>query len=338
MADRQVFGQTSSGEQVYRVRLEGGGLTAHVLTWGSVIQDLRLEGHAAPLVLGFERFEDYPLYSSYFGATPGRAANRIAGGRFAIDGVSYQLDCNEKGVTHLHGGAHNIAKRNWHIEHLARDRVVLAIDDPDGRSGYPGTCRIRATYRLHGEGMLTVTYEAETDKPTLANLCQHSYFNLDGRDDALGHDLMIAAAHYLPVDALQIPTGEIAPVDDTLFDFREMAPMRRFAADGSQMLYDHNFCLSDARMAKRSVALARSLYSGLGLEVRTTEPGLQFYAGFKLNVPVPGLEGRHYGPFAGFCLETQIWPDAPNHPGFPNAVLRPGERLVQETDYIFIRS
>ena len=329
MADREEFGQTSSGEQVYRVRLEGGGLTAHVLSWGAVIQDLRLEGHAAPLVLGFVRFEDYPLYSSYFGATPGRASNRIGDGRFTIDGTHYQLELNEKGVTHLHGGSTNIAKRNWTIEHVERDQVVMSIVDPDGRAGYPGTCRIRATYRLHGEGALTVTYEAETDTPTLANLCQHSYFNLDGREDALGHDLMIAAAHYLPVDERQIPTGQIAPVEGTLFDFREMASMRRFDEAGTQMLYDHNFCLSDERVAKRSVALARSSYSGVAMEVRSTEPGVQFYAGFKLNVPVPGLEGRHYGPFAGFCLETQVWPDAPNHAGFPSAVLRPGEKLVQ---------
>ncbi|MBD9447126.1 MULTISPECIES: aldose epimerase family protein [unclassified Rhizobium] len=337
MLKREVFGQTQSGETVFRVEIKGGGLTAKIITWGAVIQDLRLDGHDAPLLLGFDDFDSYPAHSSYFGATPGRCANRIGGGKFTLDGKNYQLDLNEKGVTHLHGGKDNIAKRNWTIVEHDADRVVLKIVDPDGRGGYPGNCTIQATYRVHGNGEFSVTYESTSDQPTIANVCQHAYFNLDGRDDALGHDIMIAADGYLVTNELQIPTGEVRPVAGTVFDFREMSPMKRF--DGSeQALYDHNFCLSTERTAKRSVALARSLNSGVSLEVRTTEPGVQFYAGFKLDVPVPGLDGRKYGPFAGFCLETQIWPDAINHEGFPDAVLRPGEVLRQETDYIFSKS
>ncbi|CDM59710.1 MULTISPECIES: aldose epimerase family protein [Rhizobium] len=334
---REVFGQTKSGETVYRIEIKGGGLTAKIITWGAVIQDLRLDDHDAPLLLGFDDFDSYPAHSSYFGATPGRCANRIGGGRFTLDGKNYQLDLNEKGVTHLHGGSDNIAKQNWTIVEHDVDRVVLKIVDPDGRAGYPGNCTIQATYWVHGNGEFSVVYESTSDQPTIANVCQHAYFNLDGRDDALGHDIMIAADGYLVTDELQVPTGEIRPVAGTVFDFREMSPMKRF--DGSeQALYDHNFCLSDDRTAKRSVALARSLNSGVSLEVRTTEPGVQFYAAFKLNVPVPGLGGRKYGPFAGFCLETQIWPDAINHEGFPDAVLRPGEVLRQETDYVFTKS
>ena len=337
MLKREVFGQTQSGETVFRVEIKGGGLTAKIITWGAVIQDLRLDGHDAPLLLGFDDFDSYPAHSSYFGATPGRCANRIGGGKFTLDGKNYQLDLNEKGVTHLHGGKDNIAKRNWTIVEHDVDRVVLKIVDPDGRGGYPGNCTIQATYWVHGNGEFSVTYESTSDQPTIANVCQHAYFNLDGRDDALGHDIMIAADGYLVTNELQIPTGEVRPVAGTVFDFREMSPMKRF--DGSeQALYDHNFCLSTERTAKRSVALARSLNSGVSLEVRTTEPGVQFYAGFKLDVPVPGLDGRKYGPFAGFCLETQIWPDAINHEGFPDAVLRPGEVLRQETDYIFSKS
>jgi len=337
MLKREVFGQTQSGETVFRVEIKGGGLTAKIITWGAVIQDLRLDGHDAPLLLGFDDFDSYPAHSSYFGATPGRCANRIGGGKFTLDGKNYQLDLNEKGVTHLHGGKDNIAKRNWTIVEHDADRVVLKIVDPDGRGGYPGNCTIQATYWVHGNGEFSVTYESTSDQPTIANVCQHAYFNLDGRDDALGHDIMIAADGYLVTNELQIPTGEVRPVAGTVFDFREMSPMKRF--DGSeQALYDHNFCLSTERTAKRSVALARSLNSGVSLEVRTTEPGVQFYAGFKLDVPVPGLDGRKYGPFAGFCLETQIWPDAINHEGFPDAVLRPGEVLRQETDYIFSKS
>lgn len=337
MLKREVFGQTQSGETVYRVEIKGGGLTAKIITWGAVIQDLRLDGHDAPLLLGFDDFDSYPAHSSYFGATPGRCANRIGGGKFTLDGKNYQLDLNEKGVTHLHGGKDNIAKRNWTIVEHDVDRVVLKIVDPDGRGGYPGNCTIQATYWVHGNGEFSVTYESTSDQPTIANVCQHAYFNLDGRDDALGHDIMIAADGYLVTNELQIPTGEVRPVAGAVFDFREMSPMKRF--DGSeQALYDHNFCLSTERTAKRSVALARSLNSGVSLEVRTTEPGVQFYAGFKLDVPVPGLDGRKYGPFAGFCLETQIWPDAINHEDFPDAVLRPGEVLRQETDYIFSKS
>ncbi|KKZ88762.1 galactose mutarotase [Rhizobium phaseoli] len=335
--EREVFGKTKAGETVYRVVIKGGGLTAKIISWGAVIQDLRLEGHDAPLSLGFEEFDSYPLYSAYFGATPGRCANRIGGGKFTLDGKDHQLEPNENGVTHLHGGSDNIAKRNWTIVEHDVDRVVLKIVDPDGRAGYPGNCTIQATFWVHGNGELSITYESTSDQPTLANVCQHAYFNLDGREGALGHDIMIAADHYLPTDERQVPTGEIRSVAGTEFDLREMTPMKRFVGS-EQVLYDHNFCLSAERTAKRSVALARSLYSGVSLEVRSTEPGVQFYAGFKLNTGAPGLGGRKYGPFAGFCLETQVWPDAINHQGFPNAVLRPGEVLRQETDYIFTKS
>ena len=335
--EREIFGKTATGETVFRVKISGGGLTAHVLSWGAVIQDLRLEGHDAPLLLGLANFEDYLAHSAYFGATPGRCANRIGGGKFTLDGKAYQLELNENDVTHLHGGNGNTAVSNWTIVEHDADYVVLKIVDPDGRAGYPGNCTIQATYRVQGSGELSVVYESASDRPTLANVCQHAYFNLDGRETALDHDIMIAADHYLPTDEKQVPTGELRPVDGTVFDFRDIAPMRRFQ-DGEQALYDHNFCLSAERTAKRSVVLARSVNSGVTLEVRTTEPGVQFYAGFKLDVPVPGLDGHRYGPFAGFCLETQVWPDAINHAGFPNAVLRPGEVLRQETDYVFSKS
>lgn len=336
-AGREIFGHTATGEPVYRVELRGGGLTAKVLSWGSVIQDLRLEGHAPPLVLGFEDFASYPLHSPFFGATPGRCSNRIADGRFTLDGREVQLDRNERGVTHLHGGTDNIAVRNWKIADLSDDRVVLAITDPDGRGGYPGNCEITATYHLQDDGVLSVVYEAVTDAATPVNLCQHSYFNLDGRADVLSHDLMIAADHYLPVDARLIPTGEMRAVAGTVFDFRRLSPVRR-DENGAQVPYDHNFCLSRQRVAKRAVAIARSLDCGISMEVRTTEPGVQFYAGCYVDIAAPGLEGRRYGPFAGFCLETQVWPDAVNHPDFPPAILRPGKVLRQETDYVFTRS
>lgn len=335
--ENAVFGQLDSGEIVHRLALSGGGLTANILTYGAIVQDLRLAGHAPPLVLGFEDLPSYLAHSPYFGATPGRNSNRIGGGRFVIDGESHQLECNENGTTHLHGGSDGIARRNWRIADQSESHVVLAIRDPDGRAGYPGNCDITCTYRLSRGGTLSVVYDSVTDAPTIANVCQHSYFNLDGGADAFDHAIRIAADHYLPVDARLIPTGEIRPVDGTVFDLRTDTPMR-VQTEGEKIGYDHNFCLSRERTVKRPVAHVRSPRSGVSMDVLTSEPGIQFYTGFMMDVPVPGLEGRLYRPFAGFCLETQIWPDAVNHANFPKAVLRPGELLRQETDYVFSKA
>lgn len=337
MVERYVFGKLPSGETVEEVVIRGGGLTASVLTYGAVIRDLRLDGHGPALVLGFDTIEDYLAHSPYFGATPGRCANRVAGGRCVIDGAQVELERNEKGVGHLHGGSDGIARRNWSIRSATDREVVLDIVDPDGRAGYPGNCRISATYGLNEGGVLAVSYTAETDRPTIANLCQHSYFNLDGSPDVLAHELMIAADHYLPVNDQTIPTGELAPVAGTVFDFRRPKAIGLERIEGRPVGYDHNFCLSRHAVDKRLVATLKSPVSGIRMDVHTSEPGVQFYAGWKMNVPVAGLDGRTYGPYAGLCLETQIWPDSVNHAHFPNAVLRPGERLVQNTDYIFTR-
>ena len=333
-AGTEIFGRLASGEVVERVTIAGGGLTAHVLTWGAVIQDLRLARHDAPLVLGFEDFPSYLEHSPFFGATPGRCANRIGGGRFSIDGDDYQLECNERGVTHLHGGSDGIGRQNWRIADRGADFVTLTLIDPAGRAGYPGNCAITCTYRVHGDGVLSVVYEATTDELTPVNLCQHSYFILDAGADALSHEIRLVAEHYLPVDENLIPTGEIRAVAGTPFDLTEWTPLRGQTEEGG-VAFDHNFCLSSERQAKRPVAEVRSPLSGVSLEVLTTEPGVQLYTGAKVNPPVTGLGGRNYGAFAGFCLETQVWPDAINHANFPNAILRPGGTLRQETDYVF---
>ncbi len=332
--EQKLFGTTAKGENVYRVTIQGGGLTANILNWGAVIQDLRLEGHDKPLVIGFKDFDDYVNYSSYFGATPGRCANRIAKGKFELDGKTYQLERNENGTTHLHGGSDGLGTRIWNIVETTEDSVTLEITDPDGRAGYPGNCLVRATYALKADGVLSVAYTSTVDQPCPVNICQHSYFNIGNGSDTLDHEIMIAADHYLPTDEDQIPTGEIKPVDSTPFDLRQMKSMK-LMDQGKQVLFDHNFCLSDARVAKRKVAEVRCAESGLAMDVLTTEPGVQYYAAFKLAGKPPGLDGRVIGPFGGFCLETQVWPDAINHANFPNAVLRPGETLVQDTDYVF---
>lgn len=333
--DLEVFGKTETGETVHRATLKGGGLTAKVMTWGAALQELRLDGHDTPLTLGFPDFASYPLYSPYFGQTPGRIANRIDGGRFTLDGVTYQLEQNE-GSNHLHGGHAGLGKTVWSVADLSADMIRLSVTQPDGAAGYPGGCTVSCTYRLRSDGVLSIVFESTADRPTICNIAHHSYFNLDGSPTILDHEAMIAADFYLPTRPDLIPTGEIAAVEGTPYDFREMRPIR-CDAGGTQVAYDNNFCLSRARTGKRSVALVRSLRSGVGLEVRTTEPGVQLYTAHKLKPTVPGLAGHVYGPFGGFCLETQAWPDAPNHPDFPSVVLRPGETLVQETDYVFTR-
>jgi aldose 1-epimerase len=334
--DAERFGETAEGEAVHRARLSGGGLTAHVLTYGGVLQDLRLEGHDAPLVLGFDMFEPYLTKSPYFGAIPGRCANRIGNARFTIDGKRYCTDPNFLGKHTLHGGSKGTGKRLWQIGDQGGDFVTLHLTDPDGWMGFPGNLEVSCTYRLKPAGTLELEYEATTDQPTLCNFAHHSYFNLDdgGAGNILDHRLMINAAAYLPVDDELIPTGIVEPVDGTPFDFRQARPVR-YKEEGEQFVYDHNFCLSAARGRLKQAAWAQGADSGVEMEVWTTEPGVQFYAGHKVSPGVPGHGRRIYGANAGFCLEAQVWPDAVNRPYFPSAILRPGEIYRQVTQYRF---
>ena len=329
----EPFGQTGTGEEINRVRLNGGGLSAAILTWGATLQDLRLADHPAPLVLGFERFEDYVERSPYFGATVGRYANRIAGGSFTIEGRRYQADRNYLDKHTLHGGGRGFAKRLWTITDQGPEHVILKLRDPDGAGGFPGTLEVSCAYRLKVAGTLSIEYRATCDQPTLCNLAHHSYFNLDdgGAGDALDHRLMLAAAAYLPVDGEMIPTGVVQPLDGTPFDFRQARPIR---TAGEQVPFDHNFCLAAARGPLRQAAWAQGA-SGVELELWTTEPGIQFYAGHMVPRLAGGLDGRTYGPFSGFCLEAQVWPDSPNRPYFPQAVLWPGDVYHQTTEYRF---
>jgi aldose 1-epimerase len=306
------------------------------MNWGAVVQDLRLEGHDAPLVLGFENFADYPPFSPYMGAIAGRFANRIAGGRFTINGQHYQADANFLGKHTLHGGAKGFGKRLWDVALHGDDFVTLTLHSPDGDHGFPGALEATCTYRLKIPGTLSVELTATTSEPTLCNLTNHSYFNLDdgGSGDILDHRLMLAAAAYLPVDDELIPTGLVQPVAGTAFDFRQARPVR-CPGEGGQQLYDHNFCLGAGRGPLRQAAWAQGASSGVEMEMWTTEPGVQFYAGHKVARDQEGLGGRHYKAYAGFCLEAQVWPDAPNHAHFPQAVLWPGEIYRHVTEYRF---
>ena len=328
------FGRDQDGAAVSRVAIAGGRLRACVLSWGATVQELWLDGHDQPLTLGFERIEDYLAHSLYYGAIVGRCANRIARGRFTLDGRRWQIDPNEPSGHALHGGGDGVWRRNWRLAASGPDFATFALDDPDGATGFPGNLAISCTYRLSPPATLSVELSATTDAPTLCSLAHHSWFNLDdgGAGDVLAHRMMIAAGAYLPVDATLIPTGMVQPVDGTPFDFRQARPI----ADGKRRAaYDHNFCLAAARGPLARAAWVQGARSGVEMEVWTTEPGLQFFDGDAPPRAVAGLGGIRYGRHAGFCLEPQVWPDSPNRPYFPQAVLRPGETYRQRTDYRF---
>jgi aldose 1-epimerase len=328
-----LFGTTVDGQEVHRVTIQGGGLTANVMTYGASIQDLRLDRHPTPLVLGFSEFAPYLTEGRYFGATVGRFANRIANGQFSIDGTLYQLDQNSDDVNTLHGGSAGISQRVWEITDLGSSHVTLVLKDPHLSMGFPGNCEHSCTYALKDNGVLEVTFNTTTDATTVAGLAHHSYFTLDGTGNCLNHLLEIDAGHYLPVDDELIPTGSIQLVDGTAYDFRQAKPIGRDQSETT--IYDHNFCLSDRRTGLRKVARVTSEKSGVSLNVSTTEPGLQFYAAHALKTATNGLINEPYHPHAGFCLETQIWPDAPNQPNFPNSILKKDETLKQVTHYQF---
>jgi len=331
-----LFGHLPDGRVVEAVRIGWGVLRAEILTYGAVIRDLRFAGHAPPLVLGLNSMEDYLVHSRQFGASPGRCANRIAGGRFVLDGKTYELERNEPGgVNHIHGGSAGMARSLWTIRALTPDHVELWIRDPAGNAGFPGTVETVCTIRVSQAGVLAIRYESRCDAPCPVNLCHHGYFKLGLGSDVRDHTVRIAAEAYLPVDERKIPLGAPHTVADTPFDLRAATLLgeRLKDLDGG---FDHNFCLSPDRVPLRPVAWVCAP-DGLRMEVATTEPGVQFFTAAMLQCPVSGLEGCRYGPAAGLCLETQIWPDAINQPSFPEVVLRPGETRIQETHFRFSR-
>ena len=322
------FGTLPDGRPVQALRLTGGGLTARVLTLGAIVQDLRLEGVDQPLVLGFDSLAPYLDQGRYFGALVGRFANRIGGARFSLEGRDYRTDPNFLNRHTLHGGTDGTHAQLWQIKARRADAALLVLDLASGHMGFPGNLRIEAQISL-AHRALRLSLRAETDAPTPCSLAHHGFFDLDGRGDIRGHRLKIAADHYLPVDAQLIPTGQIAPVSGTPFDFRRTRPV----APGG---YDHNFCLSDGPRPLRDIAWLTGA-TGIAMTVATTACGLQFYDGARMSV-LHGPDGRRYGPFAGLALETQGWPDAPNRPGFPDAILRPDRVWTTQTHYRFERA
>lgn len=329
-----VFGTLPGGAPVTRHQIAGHGLRLSTISWGASVQDLRLDGVAHPLVLGFPTLAPYlTAEGRYFGAIVGRVANRIAGGTARLGGRDLSLDRNEAGRTTLHGGAGGTGQRNWRLVEASTDRITYADTLPDGHMGFPGTLQVQVSYQLRPGPALEILIEAQSDQPTLCNFAQHSYFNLDGRDSIADHRLTSAATHYLPVDADLIPLGAPAPVAGTALDFRQPQPLGQ-RLDGP--LIDHNLCLHPQRLTAPQPAATLEA-GGLRMTIATTEPGLQVYAGDHLRPASTGIGGRPYGRHAGIALEPQCWPDAPHHADYPSVLLDPGQIYQQSTILGFSR-
>lgn len=329
MMTGEVFGQMPDGTDVERFTIAGGDLTLNILTYGAVIQDARLDGHAPSLVLGLDEFSHYLDHSPFFGAIAGRCANRIGGGAFSLDGTTYQLDRNQRGKHSLHGGTRGMGKRVWDVVDVRASAITLRLEQADGDMGYPGRLVTDVTYSCLADGVLDIAITAETDAPTLCNIAHHSYWNLDGTETLAQHELQLDADHYTAVDPDFIPTGDVRDVTGTRFDFRISRPVL------DETIIDHNLCLSERKQPLRKIGTLTSKSSGLSMTILTTEPGLQIYDGNKMNITVPGLDGQPYERFGGIALEPQIWPDAINHANFPDPVLRPGETYHQHTQFRF---
>ncbi|MFF4247434.1 aldose epimerase family protein [Streptomyces sp. NPDC001822] len=316
------FSTLADGTPVRRWTLERAGVLVRLLTYGAVVQSVEVpgrDGDRADVALGLPDVKGYETHTGpYFGAVVGRYANRIAGGSFVLDGRTHRVTRNE-GRNTLHGGGRGFDKRVWDAEAVP-DGVRLSLVAEDGEEGFPGRLAVGVTYTLDTDGALRIGYRATTDAPTVLNLTNHTYWNLAGADSgsALGHELRLAAGRITPADAESLPTGELAPVDGTRFDFREPKPV----GPG----YDTNYVLDET--GGEPVAELYDPASGRLLTVRTTEPGLQLYT-------ADHLDGDPFGPCAGIALETQHFPDSPNRPEFPGTVLRPGEEFVSTTVYGF---
>ncbi len=331
LPDIRPFGATRDGQQVDLIRLRGGELTVAILTLGAALQDLRLAGTPWPLTLGAQSVAAYEGPCRWFGSVAGPVANRIAGAQAMIEGKVYRFDANENGRTTLHGGATGTDAQIWTLTDQTADSVTLTLDLPDGMGGFPGNRRISACYRLTGPATLRLTLTATSDQPTLMNLANHSYWNLDGTDHTGDHRLQISADHYLPTDADGIPLPP-TPVAGTDFDLRAA---RRV---GDIPRLDHNFCLAPTPGPLRPVAGFFGK-KGVSLTLSTTAPGLQAYDGAGLNShPFPGHMGIPYGPHAGLALEPQHWPDAAGRADFPTILLRPGKVYSQTSEWHFSRT
>jgi aldose 1-epimerase len=319
---------------VYTLKNESG-FEVSITNYGGAITSLKTpdrHGNFGDIVLGFESLDDYATNPRYFGALIGRHANRIARGRFSLNGVAYQLPCNN-GANHLHGGFKGFDKRIWTVRE-DQNTLQLTYFSKDGEENYPGNVTASVDYTLF-DNELRTSYRATTDRDTIVNLTNHSYFNLRGAGTILDHELMLNADHFTPVTEDLIPTGEIKPVAGTPMDFRKAKAIGAELAEVAGG-YDHNFVLNNWDGSLRLAARLYEPVSGRALEILTTEPGMQFYSGNFLDGSLIGKGGFAYEKYTGLCLEPQHFPDAPNHPNFPSTILRPGEEYKHISVYRFL--
>ncbi len=351
MPVKSLFGKLADGTEIHSWTLENGGTRLRVLSYGGIVQSLEIpdrEGRLANVSLGFDSIEEYVEKTPYFGALIGRYGNRLGAGTYTLDGETHRVDVND-GPNSLHGGAQGFDRRVWDVAPFGEGGeggdvgLRLSRTSPDGEMGHPGTLTVRVTYTLTAAGDWRIDYEATTDRTTVVNLTNHVYWNLagEGSGSVAGHELSLAASRYTPVGPGLIPTGELADVAGTPFDFREAKEIGRDLRIADPQLlhgqgYDHNWVL-DKGVTEEPVPVAflRDPSSGRTLTVATTEPGLQFYSGNFLDGTLTGPAGRVYRQGDALCLETQHFPDSPNQPSFPSTTLRPGETYRSTTVHTF---
>jgi len=341
------WGSTQSGEAVTLYTLSNGSIKTQITNYGGIIVSLEIPdqaGKLADIVLGKDNLAAYEAGHPFFGTITGRYANRIAGAMFTLDGVKYKINTSGKAKHTLHGGKLGFDKKVWSAESVTLDKgvgLVLRYTSADGEEGYPGELKCTVSYWLMSDNTLRIDYEASTSKPTVVNLTNHSYFNLAGHDkgDVLGQEMQIAADHFTATDTDLIPTGEVKSLLGTPLDFSQPALIgARIGADFEPLKfgggYDHNYVLSNKDAGLKPCAIARDPASGRQMEVRTTCPAVQLYTANHMK-DVAGKNGAVYPKHAAFCLETQHYPNSPNHPEFPSTVLRPGESYRQTTTFTF---
>ncbi len=348
---RQVFGKTADGQEIDLYTLTNkSGMEATIITYGGIVVTLKTPDRAGKLddvVLGFDKLDGYLKDTNHFGALIGRYGNRIGKASFTLDGVLYKLPANN-GPNTLHGGPKGFDRVVWKgrdVSDAQSQRLELTYLSKDGEEGFPGNLSVTVVYTLTNNNELRIDYSATTDKDTVVNLTNHSYFNLagQGEGDILGHELTLFADKFTPSDKGLIPTGELRSVEGTPFDFRKPVAIGARIGQNDEQLkfgggYDHNFVLTSGGGALAPAARVYEPKSGRVMEVLTTEPGIQFYTGNFLDGTVSGKGGRAYPKRSGLCLETQHFPDSPNHPQFPSTVLRPGGRYQTTTVYRFSAS
>lgn len=340
---KEPFGVAPDGTPVslYTLR-NANGVEARICNYGGLVISLKVpdrNGNFGDVVLGYDNLADYIKDSPYFGALIGRYGNRIAKGHFTLDGKTYTLAVNN-GVNALHGGLKGFDKVVWHVDSATGNTLALSYVSKDGEEGYPGTLTVKAVYQITPDNSLRLDYTATTDKDTVVNLTQHSYFNLAGHGDILGHQVYIPADRYTPVDSTLIPTGELAPVEGTPFDFRKPTAIgARINADNEQLKfgggYDHNWVINKKAGELGLMARVHEPTTGRIMEVYSTEPGLQFYSGNFLDGTLTGKGGWVYQHRNAFAMEPQHFPDSPNQPNFPSVVLHPGDTYHNTIIYHF---